>query len=364
MTTGALEAGLAQGHGGERRGGMPAGLDGEAAAVSVIVCAYTERRWEQTVAALRSVLGQRPAPAQALLVVDHNPELAARARACWPAGDRPGVTVLESDEPPGLSGARNCGLRHATQPVAAFLDDDACARPGWLAALTAPYADEAVVATGGGVHPVWPGRRPSWLPPTFDWVVGCSYLGLPESVGEVRNPIGANMSMRTELARRAGGFDGSVGRVGTRPRGCEETELAIRLTAGRAGAVVLHVPRAEVDHHVSADRVRPGYYLRRCWHEGVSKAEVVRLAGARDGLGRERRHVAAVLPAAMANDLRGLARGDLAGAARFAAAVAGLGSAACGYLGRRARLLLARRDRGAGPAALAALEPAAWVHAE
>ena len=336
---------------------------GEAAGVSVIVCAYTERRWEQTVAALRSVLGQRPAPAQVLLVVDHNPGLAARARAWFgPAGTDPGVTVLESDEPAGLSGARNCGLRHATAPVAAFLDDDACARPGWLAALTAPYADSAVVATGGGVHPVWPGRRPSWLPPAFDWVVGCSYLGLPESVGEVRNPIGASMSVRAELARRAGGFDGSVGRVGARPRGCEETELAIRLTACRAGAVVLHVPQSEVDHHVSADRTRPGYFLRRCWHEGVSKAEVVRLAGARDGLGSERRHVAAVLPSSMARDLRGVAGGDLAGAARFAAALAGLGAAACGYASRRSRLLLA--GRGNGLASPPALEPVSGVCAE
>ena len=40
--------------------------------VSVVVCAYTEVRWEQTRAAVESVLGQRPRPAQVLLVVDHN----------------------------------------------------------------------------------------------------------------------------------------------------------------------------------------------------------------------------------------------------------------------------------------------------
>ena len=86
------------------------------------------------------------------------------------------------------------------------------------------------MATGGSVHPLWPGPRPQWLPPAFDWVVGCSYLGLPEKTGAVRNPIGANMSMRTRPALDAGGFDTGLGRVGTRPVGCEETELAIRLT--------------------------------------------------------------------------------------------------------------------------------------
>jgi hypothetical protein len=50
-------------------------------AVTVLVCAYTMARWDQTKAALASALGQSPRPAQVLLVVDHNPELAAVARA-------------------------------------------------------------------------------------------------------------------------------------------------------------------------------------------------------------------------------------------------------------------------------------------
>ena len=145
-------------------------------AVSVIICAYTERRWERTRAAVASALGQHPRPAEVLLVVDHNASLAARARR-----ELAHVTVLEGEGIPGLSGARNTGLRAATQPVAAFLDDDAEARPGWLASLVEPYRSPDVVATGGTVHPQWPGIQPRWLPPEFYWVVGCSYRGLPVS---------------------------------------------------------------------------------------------------------------------------------------------------------------------------------------
>ena len=139
--------------------------------VSVVVCAYTEARWAQTRAALKSVLEQRPGPAQVLLVVDHNPALATRARH-----ELVGLSVLESDDVPGLSGARNAGLRAATQPITAFLDDDAEARPGWLSSLIKPYSDSRVVATGGSVHPWWPTLRPVWIPPVFDWVVVCAYL--------------------------------------------------------------------------------------------------------------------------------------------------------------------------------------------
>ena len=120
--------------------------------VSVVICAYSEKRWEQTRAAVESTLTQDPAPAQVLLVIDHNTGLAKRAR-----NELPGITVLESDDVPGLSGARNTGLRAATQPVTAFLDDDAQARPGWLASLVEPYRSPDVVATGGTVNPWWPG---------------------------------------------------------------------------------------------------------------------------------------------------------------------------------------------------------------
>lgn len=301
--------------------------------VTVVVCAYTEARWVQTRAAVESVLAQSPAPQQVILVVDHNQGLADRARR-----ELPSLTVLDSEGPPGLSGARNTGLRNATQPVTVFLDDDAEARPGWLSPLVEPYRNPAVVATGGSVHPRFEGRRPRWLPATFDWVVGCSYRGLPETAGIVRNPIGANMSLRTQEALDAGGFNSGVGRVGSHPRGCEETELSIRLTMGRPGSVVYYVPDAAVDHYVPRERVALRYFLRRCWHEGQSKADIVELGGASAGLRSERRHVAAVIPAAITQDVRAAVAGEAAAAARIAMATGGLAVTTAGYLTMRLRL--------------------------
>jgi len=303
-------------------------------AVSVVICAYTEQRWEQTRAAIESVFNQIPRPVQVLLVVDHNAGLAARARREFSR-----VTVLDNGGPPGLCGARNTGLRAATEPITAFLDDDAEARTGWLASLVQPYSrpDVDVVATGGSVRPWWQGHRPRWLPPTFDWVVGCSYLGLPESVGRVRNPIGANMSLRTRLALDVGGFNASVGQRGGNLQRCDETELAIRLTASRPKSVVLYVPAATVDHHVGRERLKFSYFLRRCWHEGLSKAAVVRLAGASAGLEQERRHVAVVIPATLLRDLRCGATGDSAAFMRMTVAIGGLAVVTAGYLTGRTR---------------------------
>jgi hypothetical protein len=305
----------------------------ETSMVTVVVCAYTEARWTQTRAALDSVLAQSPAPQQVILIIDHNQSLAERARR-----ELASITVLENQGPRGLSDARNTGLRNAKHPVTVFLDDDAEARPGWLAPLVKPYDDPDVVATGGSVHPRWPDRRPRWLPATFDWVIGCSYRGLPDVGGVIRNPIGANMSLRTQEALTAGGFNTRVGRVGTRPRGCEETELAIRLTMGRPGSVVYYVPDAAVDHHVSRERLGPGYFLRRCWHEGQSKADIVQLGGASAGLSSEGRHVAVVIPAAIMQDLRAAIAGEGNALARIVMAISGLAVTAFGYLIMRVRL--------------------------
>jgi hypothetical protein len=177
-------------------------------------------------------------------------------------------------------------------------------------------------------------------------------------VSVVRNPIGANMSLRTALALEVGGFDDAVGRVGTNPRGCEETELSIRLTARRPGSAVFYVPDAAVDHHVTEERIQLGYFLRRCWHEGMSKADVVRLAGSAAGLERERRHTAVVIPAALIRELRGLVTGDADAGRRMVTAVTGLSAAAGGYFTGRARLAARRDSRSSSPAGRPPLDSA------
>jgi glucosyl-dolichyl phosphate glucuronosyltransferase len=305
--------------------------------VAVVICAYTQDRWDQTVAAISSVLSQRPGPAQVLLIVDHNPALAERARR-----ELTGVSVVESDGQTGLSGARNTGLRASSWGITAFLDDDAAARPGWLASLVAPYADPDVIATAGSIHPRWLGDRPRWLPAEFYWVIGCSYRGLPVTSGPVRNPIGANMSLRTASAISAGGFFSAVGRAGGRLRNCEETELAIRLSAKQPGSAIIYNPAAAVDHNVGPERVIFRYFVRRCWHEGLSKATVVMVTGARVGLLAERRQVTSVLPVAMLREVKQSLTGDPCAVGRACAIVTGLAAATGGFVFGWAKLLVTR----------------------
>ena len=297
--------------------------------MSVIICAYTDRRWPVLVDAVASARAQVPAPLEVVLVIDHNDALLARARAEL-AGD--GVTVVANAQAQGLSGARNTGVAAARADVVAFLDDDAIARPGWLASLTAAYADADVIGTGGVAVPRWESRRPDWFPEEFLWVVGCTYRGLPEQPGPIRNPIGANMAFRRAACTGAGGFSHGIGRVGKTPLGCEETELSIRVRAANDGATILQVPGAVVDHLVTTERVRWAYFRSRCWAEGLSKALVTDSVGHDAALASERTYATRTLPLGVARGVRDALRGDLAGLVRAAAIVAGLGITTAGFL--------------------------------
>jgi GT2 family glycosyltransferase len=306
--------------------------------VSVVVCAYTERRFDLLRQAVESLLRQSLPPTEVILVCDHSRALAERARATF--GDS--VGVVESAEPKGLSGARNAGINHASGEIVAFLDDDAAAAPDWLARLTEPYDDPRVIGTGGTVTPSWGAPRPPWLPEEFMWVVGCSYRGLPEGRRPIRNPIGAGMSFRRAPLLRVGGFRGDLGRLDAVPAGCEETEAAIKVRETASDAVILHVPDAVVAHHVPAERATWRYFASRCAAEGRSKALVVQHVGAVAGLASERAYALRTLTRGIRVEGARAVRGDAGGLARAAAIVTGLAVTAAAYGNTRLRMRLRR----------------------
>jgi len=55
--------------------------------VSIVICAYTEKRWQALVAAIESVRHQTLPAREIILVIDHNSALFQRAQACF-ANDR------------------------------------------------------------------------------------------------------------------------------------------------------------------------------------------------------------------------------------------------------------------------------------
>jgi glucosyl-dolichyl phosphate glucuronosyltransferase len=294
--------------------------------VTVVVCAYTRDRWVTLRDAIDAALQQTTCEDELLVVVDHNDALLARCREYL--GN---FIVLSNSHNPGLSGARNTALDEAQGSIVVFLDDDAIPLEGWLDALRAPYADERIYGVGGLARPRWFAGQPRWFPEEFLWVVGCSHPGLPADSHPVRNLVGANMSFRKCAFDHVGGFAEQLGRTGTRLLGCEETEFSIRLTQAQPSAIILHEPASKVEHHVTQERASLSYFVRRCWAEGISKAEVARRVGRSRALSTERHYVLRVLPRGMWTGFHDSITGDLWGAARSVVMMLGLATTAVGY---------------------------------
>jgi GT2 family glycosyltransferase len=325
-------------------------LDGDTAvteptpSISVVICAYTEQRWDDVLAAVRSAQAQTYPPEEVVLVVDHNAALFDRLRERLPE-----VRVVENREERGLSGGKNTGVAVARGSLVAFLDDDAIAEPDWLKYMASGYTGPEIVGVGGRTLPLWETSRPYWFPEEFDWVVGCTFVG--REPGPVRNLLGGNASFRREIFEVAGGFSTDIGRTAaiSRPLGAEETEFCIRVAQRIPGAIFLYEPGSVIWHRAPAARERFAYFRSRCYAEGLSKALVTRSVGLSDGLSAERQYTKVTLRRGVARGLWQGLRGEPAGFARAGAIVTGLAAASWGYaVGRlRSREPVTRRALGA-----------------
>jgi GT2 family glycosyltransferase len=201
---------------------------------------------------LASVSRMRSAPRE-VIVVDNDPASGA-ARAVVEAADIGARLVPEPR--PGLSVARNTGVRAAAGEIVAFTDDDVEVHPDWLWRLAEGFTRPSVAAVTGLVLPAdltgaaqmrferglggfGAGFRRIEFGPAF--VAEWSGRGVPVwHLG-----AGANMAVRREAFRRVGLFDE---RLGAGAAGCsEDSELWYRLLA--AGGECRYRPWAVVTHH-------------------------------------------------------------------------------------------------------------------
>lgn len=297
--------------------------------ISVVICAYTEKRWDLLLDAVESIQKQSLPPQEIIIVIDHDPNLYKRA-----SENINHVTVLENSEARGLSGARNSGIAAARGELIAFMDEDALADPAWLENLGKAYNDPSVMGVGGVILSLWHNNgKPAWFPEEFNWVVGCSYRGHTEKSAPVRNLIGCNMSFRKDVFESVGGFRSGIGRIGSLPYGCEETELCIRAGQQFPTKRFMYEPLARVYHRVPEQRTRFRYFLSRCYAEGISKALIAHLVGGQDGLSSERTYTFKTLPEGIGCGICDAIRDrDFSGFGRATAIVVGFSVTVLGYL--------------------------------
>jgi glycosyltransferase involved in cell wall biosynthesis len=257
----------------------------------------------------------------------------------------PDIRVIPNTRAPGSSGARNTGAAASQGEILVFLDDDIVAGEAWLETVLRHFSAPEVAGVGGQARPLWQESCPPWFPPEFYWVVGASYLGMPEHVGPVRNVWSSNMAVRRAVFESAGGFRDDLAKVANKSRP-DDTDLCLR-AAARTSGLWIYEPTAIASHWVPRERAKFSYFVYRCFHEGVGKGALAALNGFYTSTSVEGRHISLVLPAALRRDGRNALTGHISGASRIAATGLGLGVAIAGFIVGAGRyyLLLGRARR-------------------
>ena len=243
--------------------------------ISAVVCTHNRAGYLRK--ALVSLAGQALPPDQhEIIVVDNASSDETRAVVQEVAG-LPNLHYVYEGVP-GLSRARNVGWQAARGEYVAYLDDDAVASPGWLAAYLRRFDEfrPAPGSVGGRCMPIWEAPKPEWLSDrllshfsVFHWSEAPAVLRQDQWLS------GCNIAYPRRLLEKVGGFGEGLGRTGGSLLGNEENFIRLKLDA--LGWPSVYDPGIVVDHHISASRLTKEWFRRASFGQGMSEALMVRL---------------------------------------------------------------------------------------
>lgn len=226
--------------------------------ISVVICSLNGAAGIDR--CLRALAAQKDVELQVIVVDDGSTDDTSRVAS------EHGATVIRHETNRGASAARNTGIRAATAPVVAFLDDDCEPEPEWARELLEAYED-GVIGVGGPLVPNAPDgymlrflRRNNPLLPLemnlahSEKLMYRLYLYLlrqwaPEErhdKREVYTLVGANMSFLREAVTEIG--------LDERFRfGAEDLDLCLQLRRRFPDGRLVTTPAAVVRHHFEPD---------------------------------------------------------------------------------------------------------------
>ncbi len=213
--------------------------------VSVLVC--TRNRHDNVLPTLASVLACGYSNLEVFALDQSDDDSTEKATTVLCEGDR---RLRHFRLPkPGKPLALTEGLRHVRGRYVLLTDDDCEVMPGWIDAIVKGFEDDPRVgciygAVEAAAHDAAAGYIPDRSIDSEHTILNLSeLLTMP---GWKNFGMGANMAVRTDVAKALGGWDACIG-PGTKFGSGDDTDLAVRTI--RAGHALHFSPHARVVHY-------------------------------------------------------------------------------------------------------------------
>ena len=171
---------------------------------------------------------------------------------------------------PGLSHARNLGIRKARGRYLAYIDDDAIAPSNWLERIVEGFANNPEIASvGGAIDPLWEQEKPWWVTSSMFTYFSCRSFGdTADYMPAGAYFFGTNMAFTRQILESCGGFPTRLGRKGNNLLSNEEWSVFQYID--EQGFKKWYSPAIRVRHLVPAERMTMRFFIRRLWWQGVS----------------------------------------------------------------------------------------------
>jgi glycosyltransferase involved in cell wall biosynthesis len=243
--------------------------------LSIIITAYTTERLNDIYELLKSIKIQTYLHTETLFVVEGSKELFEKISTYGIENNIPNLKVLFNDGEPGLSAARNVGIKQAGGDIIAFVDDDVLLYPDWAGKMVMAYNDDSIIGVTGSAIPLWEDPSMSWFPEEFYWIISCTAWDADDHVKEIRNAWGMNMSFRREAFEKAGLFKTNFGLTNSARKRwfdppSEDVDFSIRVKSLTKKSIYF-LPSVRVKHKAYKYRLRQRFILQRSFSVGYQR---------------------------------------------------------------------------------------------
>ena len=228
--------------------------------LDIVICTY--QREELLLDGIHALSEQSKAPTDWGIILVNNAPTSLSPQTLEVVSQYDYLTVVNETKP-GLSNARNTGIKNSSASWLAFLDDDAKVPSTYVKQIFQIIDQETWDCFGGHILSWWRYGKPRWLKDDFGSkpILSESRIKLPH-----QHNWGSNIIIRKSALLSIGSFPASIGMKGTKLGYAAENIVQDKLR--ERGYTIGYDPDLVVDHVVMKQKLKLDWHLKSAYATG------------------------------------------------------------------------------------------------